>query len=159
INQAIIGRIIQKDPLNNTIVVQHWCHYIVNTDIYYASGAVLFPRALKKENNFVLTVSLFELKQMAKERFLKNIRPSHPISRPPVDDTLNDPIIRFVTNKLVRIKLIALKQKFKFAPSLTFYTDGSLKDPGTDIMKMGIGWVQIECFPSNRGSFSAQVER
>src|SRR2546421_8928103 len=26
-------------------------------------------------------------------------------------------------------------------------------------MKMGIGWVQIESFPSNRGSFSAQVER
>ena len=96
---------------------------------------------------------------MAKERFLKNIRPPHPISRPPVDDTLNDPIIRFVTNKLVRIKLIALKQKFKFAPSLTFYTDGSLKDPGTDTMKMGIGWVQIESFPSNLGSFSAQVER
>src|SRR5207248_2560053 len=111
INQAIIGRIIQKDPLNNAIVVQHWCHYIDNTDIspskaapivqqcpgceinvtrynqirpyrnqtsrytcttkYYASGAVLFPRALKKGNNFVLTVSLFELKQMAKERFLK----------------------------------------------------------------------------------------
>jgi len=96
---------------------------------------------------------------MAKERFLKNIRPPYPISRPPVDDTLNDPIIRFVTNKSVRIKLIALKQKFKFAPSLTFYTDGSLKDPGTDTMKMGIGWVQIESFPSNKGSFSAQVER
>ena len=96
---------------------------------------------------------------MAKEHFLKNIRPPHPISRPPVDDTLNDPIIRFVTNKSVRIKLIALKQKFKFAPSLTFYTDGSLKDPGTDTMKMGIGWIQIEFFPNNIGSFLAQVKR
>ena len=95
---------------------------------------------------------------MAKERFLKNIRPPHPITRSPVDDTLNDPIIRVGTNKPVRIKLIALKQKFKFASSLTFYTDGSLKDPGTDIMKMGIGWVQIESFPSNLGSISAQVE-
>ena len=75
---------------------------------------------------------------MAKERFLQNICPPHPISRPPVDDTLNDPIIRFVTNKSVRIKLIALKQKFKFVPSLTFYTDGSLKDPGTDIMKWAL---------------------
>jgi ribonuclease HI len=200
INQAVIGRIIQKDPLNNAIVVQHWCHYIDNTDIspskaapivyqcpgceinvarynqlrpyrkqtsrytcttkYYASGAVLFPRAIKQGNNFVLTVSLFELKQMAKERFLQHTRPPRPRYCPPHDDTVNDPIIRYVTNKLVRTKLIALKQKFKFAPTLTYYTDGSLKDPGTDTMKMGIGWVQTESFPcTSRGSFSAQVER
>jgi len=39
INQAIIGRIIQKDPLNNAIVVQHWCHYIDNTDISPSKAA------------------------------------------------------------------------------------------------------------------------
>ena len=129
------------------------------TSKYYAAGAVCFPRAIKKGHNYMLTVSLFELQQIAKAKYLSSSRRVSIPSYIPSDITLSDDILKFVTSTRCRSSLYFLKTQFHEAYSLEFYTDGSLCDLGHDTSKMGIGWIQCDSRTSTIGRFSAQVER
>jgi ribonuclease HI len=77
----------------------------------------------------------------------------------PVDSSLSDVVLKYIPTPVTRSQLRQLKQDFKFARTLEFYTDGSMMAHRTDQCVMGIGWIQVDIdndIPSR--TFSAQVQ-
>ena len=101
---------------------------------------------VKRGDNYLLRPSLVELQQKATKQYdLVNAPIVTPTpSTTPVDSSLTDIVLKYIPTPVTRSQLRQLKQDFKFARMLEFYTDGSMMTYRTDQCVMGIGWIQVD---------------
>src|SRR2546423_8684343 len=128
---------------------------------YNALTAICFVDIIKRGDNYLLRPSLVELQQKATKQYdLVNAPIVTPIpSTTLVDSSLTDVVLKCIPTPVTRNQLRQLKQDFKFARTLEFYTDGSMMAHCTDQCVMDIGWIQVDTdndIPSR--TFSAQVQ-
>jgi len=76
-----------------------------------------------------------------------------------VNSSLNDVVLKYISTPVTWNQLRQLKQDFKFARILEFFTDGSMMAYRTDQCVMGIGWIQVDTDNDILSrTFSAQVQ-
>ena len=95
---------------------------------YNAPTAICFVDIVKRGDNYLLRPSLVELQQKATKQYDLINAPTvtlTPITAP-VDSSLSDVVLKYIPTPVTRSQLRQLKQDFKFARTLEFYTDGSM---------------------------------
>jgi len=171
LNCAIMGKVLKKSLLNDTVTIQHFsilpiyyrnyvttepckgCHVSGNrqTDqclliVPRKDTAVISATAVSNNNHRRFNINFKEYSLYAHRLFCNNRkRPSsRNILRLPSNDRNNNIITRYFDFSVDRNNLIRIQEQFKHSSSFIFYTDGSLIDLSLPSCSMSFGFVQIE---------------
>ncbi|RIA79918.1 hypothetical protein C1645_839635 [Glomus cerebriforme] len=131
--------VIKKYAAHNKLLVEHWdlvkiCRVPLKLSV---TGSPLYD----------LRISLFELNALTNSHFLVSVVSTDDDSHDSLvvsDLSLQDPFLKHILDKDIRLNLFRHKQAFVHASSLSFYTDSSLYGAGSTDMKMGIAWKQVD---------------
>jgi hypothetical protein len=181
-DEIIIGKIRKYFPSSNHYSITHWTS---NIDLNYTRFYPLPPVSYKQctgchlNSHRINQICTVEVSAIISAQFLGRTNSKHqlnlnanyldlicstavkhPTHIPPAP---NIPIINSIASEIFTPsestnKLISISHHNLSYQQLSFYTDGSVIDIGTDQCTMGIGWIQVDNNNQTTNSFSAKIK-